>query len=104
MMTLIGRFRAILSVCVWLNPLVPWCLAGTADTASALHSAMHGTGQDRYTAIDDLGELHRSAAEVVPQLQQLLANKDSQVRWRSARALGDYGDRAQSAAAELRKL
>lgn len=74
------------------------------DSARLLTVALVGEGQKRYVAIDDLGERHESAATVVPALQKLLADKDPQVRWRSARALGDYESQAQSAAGVLRGL
>ena len=80
------------------------CLAQPLNTAQLLQTAMKGSGQARYVAIDDLGESHNVATEVVPQLRKLLADADPQVRWRSARAIGDYGDLAQSAAPELRSL
>jgi HEAT repeat protein len=86
-----------------LLSVVP-CFGQQPDTAQLLRSATNGSGQARYTAIDDLGEQHRNASQVVPQLRQLLANTDPQVRWRSARAIGDYGDLATGAAPELRKL
>lgn len=78
--------------------------AQTADTAVLVESATSGTGQARYAAIDDLGELHQVPATVVPALQKQLGNSDPQVRWRSARALGDYGEQAQAAAPALRTL
>ncbi|MCI0332139.1 MAG: HEAT repeat domain-containing protein [Planctomycetes bacterium] len=79
-------------------------VAEATDAAALIKTAVQGTGQARYTAIDDLGERHIAGAKVVPELQKLLADKDAQVRWRSARALGDYGGQATSAAPELRKL
>src|SRR5437762_976440 len=78
--------------------------AAGSDAAQLLQKAVHGTGQDRYAAIDQLGQSHSKSAEVMPRLQRLLADKDPQVRWRSARALGEYRDQARGAAAELRKL
>jgi HEAT repeat protein len=80
------------------------CAAVAAETATQLQTAVSGTGQARYVAIDDLGESHVDASNVVPQLQRLLAEKDTQVRWRSARALGDYGELAKNTAPDLRKL
>jgi HEAT repeat protein len=80
------------------------CFAQQADTAKLLQAATTGAGPNRYTAIDDLGESHRDGAQVVPQLRKLLADSDAQIRWRSARAIGDYGDLAAAAAPELRKL
>src|SRR5688572_18305066 len=74
------------------------------DTAKALQTATTGSGPARYAAIDDLGETHHGASQVVPQLQKLLADSDPQVRWRSARAIGDFGDLAAAAAPDLRKL
>lgn len=80
------------------------CTAQQSETAKMLQAANSGSGQSRYAAIDDLGESHSNAAEIVPQLEKLLADKDPQVQWRTARALADYGDLAQSAAPGLRKL
>ncbi|MCI0493280.1 MAG: HEAT repeat domain-containing protein [Planctomycetes bacterium] len=80
------------------------CLAQQPDTANLLKTAVQGTGQARYVAIDDLGERHVAAAKVVPELEKLLKNDDGQVRWRSARALGDYGPLARGAAPALRAL
>jgi HEAT repeat protein len=77
-------------------------IAQESGTAELLKAAASGAGPTRYAAIDDLGETRRDAAQVVPQLQKLLADKDPQVRWRAARALGDYGELASSAAAALR--
>jgi HEAT repeat protein len=88
----------------WLALVATPCFAQQADTAKLLQAATTGAGPNRYTAIDDLGENHRDAAQAVPQLRKLLADSDAQVRWRSARALGDYGDLAVAAAPELRKL
>ncbi len=74
------------------------------DTATMLKTAISGSGQARYTAIDDLGERHALAGLVIPELEKMLADKDPQVRWRSARALGDYGIQAEPAAPSLRGL
>jgi HEAT repeat protein len=84
--------------------VAPRSSAESSGTQSALNAATKSTGQQQYTAIDDLGERHEMAAAVVPKLQQLLRSKDSQVRWRSARALGDYDLLAKGAAADLRAL
>lgn len=80
------------------------CHGKAADIAGMVERATSGTSQERYVAIDDLGEHHESAETVVPALQKLLGDKDPQVQWRSARALGDYGDLAKTVAPELRKL
>ena len=80
------------------------CFGQQPDTARQLQTATTGTGPARYTAIDDLGERHQGAPQVIPQLRKLLADSDAQVRWRSARAIGDFGDLAAAAAPELRKL
>jgi HEAT repeat protein len=102
MQTVCVRCFLVLSILMTLS-----CQAQQADengTANILEVAVSGTGQARYAAIDDLGETHEAAASVVPKLQQLLADKDPQVRWRSARALGDYGTQAESSAADLQPL
>ena len=77
-------------------------------TPRGIGEAGHGrderTGQDRYTAIDDLGERAGDVTEVVPELEKNLADADPQVVWRSVRALGDYGEEAVSAAPKLAEL
>jgi HEAT repeat protein len=79
--------------------------AETIQTAQQLlQKAAMGSGQERYAAIDQLGQNRLEPTEVVPRLQKLLADRDPQVRWRSARSLGDFEESAQSAAADLRKL
>jgi HEAT repeat protein len=100
------RLRSIvrLQACLFLVVTAAPCCAATVDTGALVKTAVSGSGQARYTAIDDLGERHMAAATVAPELQKLLADKDAQVRWRSARALGDYGDKAKNAAPALRKL
>src|SRR3990170_4183641 len=105
MKALFSRSQALLalSVCA-LIPCAASCSAQKPEKAGLLHTAVEGTGQERYAAIDDLGQSHHDAVQVVPQLQKLLADTDPQVRWRSARALGDYGPLAQNAAPDLRKL
>src|SRR5690606_36335171 len=47
---------------------------------------------------------HESAASVVPLQQDMLTDEDPQVRWRSARALGDYEAQASSSVPALRSL
>ena len=79
-------------------------LAETQDTANNLSIAVSGSGKAQYKAIDGLGERHENASVVVPKLRQLLKSDDEQVRWRSARALGDYGALAKDSAADLVKL
>lgn len=69
-----------------------------------LKTATTGTGKDQYTAIDDLGERHKSASTVVPALAKLLTSDDAQVRWRTARTLGDYRAKAIATAPALRAL
>jgi HEAT repeat protein len=103
--TMISSYERIIALVVGMTVIngTP-CLGQQPDTAQLLRSATTGSGQARYTAIDDLGELHVNAGQVLPQLRQLLANADPQVRWRSARAIGDYGALATGAAPELRKL
>lgn len=99
------RLIAGLNTCLLSALLAIPCFAEpSADVAALVKAAVSGTGQARYTAIDDLGERHMAGPMVTPELQKLLVDKDPQVRWRSARALGDYGDLAQAAAPGLRKL
>src|SRR5262245_28595298 len=42
--------------------------AASDEIATMLKTAITGTGNDQYTAIDDLGERHKSASTVVPEL------------------------------------
>ena len=74
------------------------------DLAKLVTTATSGSGKDRYTAIDDLGERAADVTEVVPELEKNLSDADPQVVWRSVRALGDYGDEAVTAAPALREL
>jgi HEAT repeat protein len=98
-----GIFGRLISTIGLVALLAVKCSAQSNDAAT-LQTAIQGTGQQQYTAIDDLGERRTSAATVVPKLSQLLASNDAQVRWRTARALGDYGAQAQSALVPLRGL
>jgi HEAT repeat protein len=82
----------------------PSYAADDAATATMLKDAASGAKDKRYTAIDDLGERHANASQVVPQLLKLLTDSDPQVRWRTARTLGEYGEQAKEAAPGLRKL
>lgn len=101
-----SRFRTIRLLSTVFMLIVPAlsCLAKDSGTAEKLKTATSASGQQRYTAIDDLGENPVAASTVVPELIKMLGDKDVQVRWRAARALGDYGALAQEAAPELRKL
>jgi HEAT repeat protein len=93
-----------LNVCLGVALAATSCFAQATTVDKSLQTAVSGSGQARYTAIDDLGERHANAAQAVPALQKLLADKDPQVRWRSARALGDYDDQAMGAASAVRGL
>ncbi len=95
--------RVVGFVLAWAA-ISPLCFAQAPDTAKILETAAKGAGQARYEAIDQLGENDRDGAAVVPQLRKFLADKDPQVRWRSARSLADFGELAKAAAPELRKL
>jgi len=78
--------------------------ADDAATAKMMADAAQGSKDVRYTAIDDLGERHAYASQVVPGLQTMLQDADPQVRWRIARTLGEYGAQAKEAVPGLRKL
>jgi HEAT repeat protein len=80
------------------------CCAEPADTSKLLDAATNNRGQERIAAIDDLGEQHELANQVVPQLRKLLRDRDSKVRWHAARALGDYGVQAKDAVGDIRRL
>lgn len=75
-----------------------------AATTTMMKDASDGAKDKRYTAIDDLGERHAHASQVLPGLQKMLQDADPQVRWRTARTLGEYGAQAKEAAPGLRKL
>src|SRR4051794_15859722 len=83
---------------------VPSQAAEDAETAIMLQDAAKGPKEKRYTAIDDLGERHAHASQAVPKLVKMLQDNDSQVRWRTARTLGEYGELAKDSAPGLRKL
>jgi HEAT repeat protein len=68
-----------------------------------LKSAAGGPSKERYTAIDDLGERHANADQVVPKLLPMLEDKDPKVRWRTARTLGEYRGQAKQAVEGIRK-
>lgn len=74
------------------------------ELAKLVAKATSGAGRDRYTAIDDLGERAADVTEVVPELEKNLADADPQIVWRTARALGDFGEEAVSAAPKLKEL
>ncbi len=74
------------------------------EIAKLAEEASDGSGQARYTAIDDLGERAAESDMIVPDLIENLGDSDPQVVWRSVRALGDYGEEAVAAAPKLREL
>src|SRR3954468_11394836 len=80
------------------------CFAVTSDTATELSTSVSGKGKAQLKAIDELGARHENAAAAVPRLRELLKSEEVQVRWRVARALGDYGSLATDAAGDLLKL
>jgi HEAT repeat protein len=92
------------AVILAIGVLTSSALADTAQTQALLKQATTGEAQARYTAIDDLGERAADPELVIPELVKMLSVKDPQVDWRSARAIGDYGDAAISAAPALREL
>ncbi len=69
-----------------------------------LRSSTSESKQERYMAIDDLGERHADAGAVVPKLIPMLDDKDPQVRWRTARTLGEYRGQAEQAVDGIRNL
>lgn len=77
--------------------------AENTDISALLKTAASGSGQERTTAIDHLGDQQASAAIVVPALHKLLEDKDPLVRWHSARSLGDFGEQAKEAVPDLQK-
>ncbi len=79
-------------------------IAAEPTLEQMLKSAASGSKQERYTAIDDLGERHAHADQVVPKLVPMLADKDPQIRWRTARTLGEYRGQAKVAVEGIRKL
>jgi HEAT repeat protein len=99
-----ASFNRVIASLLAVSLLVVPCIAATTDTSTALKTAVNGSGKSQYKAIDDLGGRHEAAPTVVPKLQQLLKSSDAQVRWRSARALGDYESLAKDTAGDLRTL
>ena len=83
---------------------VPSVAADDAGTATMLQDAAQGAKEKRYTAIDDLGERHAHASQVVPKLAKMLDDADPNIRWRTARTLGEYGAMAVEAGPGLRQL
>ena len=99
------RCSAPLLLCLLTAIVVlPSCAAENSGTAKMVQDATTGAKDTRYTAIDDLGERHAHASQVVRPLEKMLTDEDPQVRWRTARTLGEYGSQAKSSAASLRKL
>jgi HEAT repeat protein len=74
------------------------------EISTVIELATTGSGVQRYTAIDDLGERAESPELVVPALMKMLNADDPQVVWRSVRTLGDFGPAAAAAAPELNDL
>jgi HEAT repeat protein len=99
---IIQRASAILGCFVVMCVVCPAVAVET--TAQTLEAAKSKDTKTRYTAIDDLGERHEQASQVVPELTKMLQDNDPQVRWRTARTLGEYGELAKSTADGLRKL
>jgi HEAT repeat protein len=77
--------------------------AKVGDISSQLETAQSGTGQERFAAIDHLGDRQDEAAAVVPVLLKLLNDPNAQVRWHAERSIGDFGDKAQAAVPDLLK-
>lgn len=101
-----SRYQSMLTLGMVFTLIFPAlsCRAEEDGTSAALQTATSGSGQQRYAAIDALGERPVEAAVVVPQLIKLLSDKDVQVRWRAARSLGDFEALADEAVPALRKL
>ncbi len=102
--TRISNFRRA----AWCFSFLAACGAAQAFAAEPtldqmLKSAASGSAKERYTAIDDLGERHANAEQVVPKLLPLLEDKDPKVRWRAARTLGEYRGQAKQAVEGIRK-
>lgn len=96
-MTFFKKLSFFALAAFFLSPM----LAFAVDDAKDLSAAISDTGKAQYKAIDHLGAKHQDGSVAIPKLQQLLKNNDPQVRWRSARALGDYGEQAKPAAGDL---
>jgi HEAT repeat protein len=101
MSPLINRTVAVLIGAVTLSAS---SFAALSDTASDLSTSVNGKGKSQLKAIDELGARHENGSAAVPKLRELLKSDDVQVRWRAARALGDYGSLAKDAAGDLLKL
>ena len=98
------HIRVCLGLLFALGLITTSSCADQSETAKLLSAATTGSGQPRYTAIDDLGERAADPEKVVPELVKNLDDKDPQVVWRSVRALGDYGAAAGAAAPKLREM
>ncbi|MFO0792215.1 MAG: HEAT repeat domain-containing protein [Pirellulales bacterium] len=83
---------------------LPTLAAESQSVDEMLKAATSGAKDARYTAIDDLGERHANAAQVVPALVKQLGDSDPQVRWRTARTLGEYRGQAKEAVEAVRQL
>ena len=94
----------LLKICLVTGLLSTSAGAQQASIADLLKVAIKGNGQQQYHAIDDLGERRKDTKRVVPQLVKLFKSSDPEVVWRSARAVGDYGESARSAVPGLIKL
>ncbi len=107
MSTMLRRFFRTAAPCLCLLialAAVPSRAEESRTTEQMLKAAESGSNMERYTAIDDLGERHAHATQVVSPLIKMLHDSDPQVRWRAARTLGEYRGQAKAAAASLRKL
>ena len=104
MMILQIRRVTVATICVCAALTALSTRAAEPQTVEQLvKSAVSGSTEVRYTAIDDLGERHEQAALAVPALTKLLQDSDPQIRWRAARTLGEYGELAKESAKGLRK-
>src|SRR5262245_65860225 len=98
--SLVPNRRLVAACLAFVTALaIPRCRAAerpsTADLVKA--AASSGAPMKRYTAIDDLGERHEDASQAVPTLVKMLQDRDPQIRWRTARTLGEYGALAKDA-------
>ncbi len=95
------HFKSAILSLVGVALLSVSAVAAKHDAATDLSTATSGSGKEQLKAIDRLGMMHENPSVVVPKLRELLKNADPQVRYRSARSLGEFGELAHESAAEL---